>query len=82
MQIGKFSKTQVLKLTCSSKMLALLLLLLDLRYFCHHVFREHVAVIVVDVGCIETFDFAFASERVHLLEFAFESGVKRTTFSP
>lgn len=83
MQIGKFSKTQVLKLMCSSKMLALLLLLLlDLRYFCHHVFREHVSVIVVGVGCIETFDFAFASERVHLLEFAFESGVKRTTFSP
>ena len=63
-------------------LLLLLLLLFNLRYFCDHVFREHVAVIVVDVGCIEAFDFALASERVHLLEFAFESGVQRPAFSP
>ena len=63
----------MLKLLGSSKMFAslLLLLLFNLRYFCEHVFREHRAIIVVDVGCIEAFDFALASERVHLLEFAF-----------
>ena len=74
----------MLKLLGSSKMLAslLLLLLFNLRYFCEHVFREHGAIIVVDVGCIEAFDFALASERVHLLEFAFESGVQRPAFSP